>query len=492
MAVEYAKVREQFGRPIGSFQAIKHHCAEMLVDAELAAAGAWDATRDPAPTGPASRLAAAVAASQALPGYQRCAERNLQVHGGIGYTWEHDAHLHLRRAVSVAIVFDGRAAAGEVTRLVRQGAATDRTITLPAEAEQYRAEARAFRARHDALPVAERRAALIDSGYFVPHWPTPWGRGAGAAEQLVIEEELAGVEQPDLGIGTWVLPTLLQCATPEQIGRWIRPSLDGDLRWCQLFSEPNAGSDAAAISTRGTRVDGGWLVAGQKVWTSDAVASNVGLMTVRTDPEAPKHRGITMMALDMRAPGVEIRPLREITGETLFNEVFIDDVFVPDDDVVGEVDQGWAVARATLGSERVSIGANTAALDIIDARELVELAGVHAPADAGVDRDVGRLFAEEHAMASLNLRHVTRALIGGPPGPEGNVTKLLSAEHAQRVAAAAMRHRRSASAIAGEDARLRRNYLFTRCLTIAGGTSEITRNVIAERLLGLPRDPLAR
>jgi len=305
----------------------------------------------------------------------------------------------------------------------------------------------------------------------------------------VIEQELDGVKQPNLGIGAWVVLTLVQCGTPEQAERWIRPSLMGDMRWCQLFSEPGAGSDAAAIKTRATRVDGGWRVSGQKVWTSDARGSNMGLATVRTDPNAPKHKGVSMLAIDMTAKGVEVRPLREITGETLFNEVFFDDVFVPDADVVGEVNRGWAVARATLGNERVSIGGNKGRLDSLGADELVALASEHAPRDPGVAREVGRLVAEHHAMRSLNLRLVMRAIAGGPPGPEGSVTKLLSAEHAQRVAELGMSII-GVAGVSGAAGRVAHGYLFSRCLTIAGGTSEIVRNVIAERLLGLPRDPL--
>ena len=352
MAVEYALAREQFGRVIGSFQAIKHHCAELLVDAELADAAAWDAVRDGDRSVAEAELVAAVAACGALPAYRHAAEMNIQIHGGIGYTWEHDAHLFLRRAAALSACVDPARAADDVTRLAGAGVDVQPRLELPPEAESYRAEAREFHARHDALPPGERRGALIDSGYFVPHWPQPWGRGAGAVEQLVVEEELAGVEQPELGIGAWVLLTLVQRARPDQVARWVRPSLEGEMRWCQLFSEPNAGSDAAAISTRAQRVDGGWLVNGQKVWTSGAMTSTMGLATVRTDPDAPKHAGVTTMAIDMRADGVTVRPLREITGETLFNEVFFDDVFVADDDVVGEVNDGWSVARATLGNER--------------------------------------------------------------------------------------------------------------------------------------------
>jgi len=288
-----------------------------------------------------------------------------------------------------------------------------------------------------------------------------------------------------------VVLTLIQHGTDDQVQRWVRQSLDGDLYWCQLFSEPNAGSDAAAIRTKATRVDGGWLVNGQKVWTSGAQRSTMGLATVRTDPDAAKHAGVSTFAIDMRATGVEVRPLREITGEALFNEVFFDDVFVPDDDVVGEINQGWTVARATLGNERVSIGGNKSNRDVIGESELVALAGRYAPGDRAVAIEMGEVLAEGHAMSALNLRQVLRAVIGSGPGPEGAVTKLLSAEHAQRVSSLAMRTAGEAGIGDGE-LRVRFQYLFDRCLTIAGGTSEIVRNIIAERILGLPRDPLAK
>ena len=489
MALDYAKVREQFGRTIGSFQAVKHHLANMLVDVELAAAVVWDAARAGG-CGAQGQLAGAVAATQAFPAFRRCAEKNIQLLGGIGFTWEHDAHLYLRRASVLTALF-GRDAATDVLALTHGGATANEGIDLPEEAEAYRAEARAFRQRHDGLPEGERLAALIDSGYCMPHWPKPWGRAAGAVEQLVIDEELPDLERPQLGIGTWVLLTILQHATDDQIARWIRPSLEGELYWCQLFSEPNAGSDAAAIQTKATRVDGGWLVNGQKVWTSGAQNSTHGLATVRTDPAAAKHAGVSTFAIDMRAKGVDVRPLREITGEALFNEVFFDDVFVPDDDVVGEINGGWTVARATLGNERVSIGGNKSNRDVIGDDELVAAASRYAADDRAVAVEVGETLAEAHAMSALNLRQVMRAVIGAGPGPEGAVTKLLSAEHAQRVTSLALRVAGEAGIGDGEP-RIRFQYLFDRCLTIAGGTSEIVRNIIAERILGLPRDPLAK
>ena len=266
------------------------------------------------------------------------------------------------------------------------------------------------------------------------------------------------------------------------------------MRWCQLFSEPNAGSDAAAISTRATRVDGGWLVNGQKVWTSDAHDLDHGPRhRTHRSRRAQARRRHRRSAIDMRAAGVEVRPLREITGETLFNEVFFDDVFVPDDDVVGEVNQGWTVARATLGNERVSIGANQSDLGLRRrASSSRSPTGTRPATGRGTSTSASLDRRGHRRWPALNLRHVLRALVGGPPGPGGQ-----RHEVAVRRARPTRGQPRDASwpdrpAVADGEPRLARAYLFSRCLTIAGGTSEINRNVIAERILGLPRDPLAR
>jgi len=488
----YAKEREQFGRAIGSFQAVKHHLANMLVDTEMATAAAWDATRAASvPSGePASdeqlRLAAAVAATEALAGAVRVAKKSIQVHGGIGFTWEHDAHLYLRRATSLRAVFAGDAdPAVELVAVARAGARRAEAVDLPREAEALRTEVGAFAERLLALPEAQRRSALVDSGYLVPHWPRPWGRGAGPVEQLVVDEVLAGAERPSLGIGGWVTLTITQHGTPDQLERWVLPSLRGELTFCQMFSEPSAGSDAAAIRTRGARVEGGWLVNGQKVWISGGQLANRGLTTVRTDLEAPKHHGVTMMVIDLEQPGVDIRPLRQITGESRFTEVFLTDVFVPDDNVVGPVGAGWTVARSTLGNERVSIGGGPAFT--IPA---IELAAA-LPSDGRFDHELGELIATSQAQRALQLRLVARAVAGSEPGPEGNVTKLVSGELAQRTSDLALRMAGSSGVATGGDVPAY-DYLQTLCLTIAGGTSEIVRSQIGERILGLPREPLLK
>jgi 3-oxochol-4-en-24-oyl-CoA dehydrogenase len=499
-AAEYAKVRQQFGRPIATFQAVKHHCANMLVAAELATAAAWDAGRAGTGGGDQFSYTAAIAAVLAVPAAVGNANLNIQVHGGIGFTWEHDAHLYLRRAAAIAAVLDTEQAAIEVTGLVRRGVRRAAAIELPAEAEPVRAAIGPDVARLRDLAGEERKQALIEDGYAMPHWPKPWGRDATAIEQLVIEQEFttARIKRPSLGITSWIILTLIQHAGPDQVARWVRPALSQDVIWCQLFSEPGAGSDAAGIRTRATRVDrdgaagGGWLINGQKVWTSGAHVADFGLATVRTNPDAPKHEGITMMVIDMRAPGVTVRPLKMPSGASEFNEVFFDDVFVPDSDVVGPVDGGWTVARATLGNESVSIGGGDGGRTM-PAEAFIAPLDAHPERLAGGAGRVGRQIARTQVMGVLNQRSAYRAVAGGGPGPEGNITKLLLSELGHETAAImAELAGPDAAFLDGDGAMGATLMLMNRALSIAGGTSEIKRNQIAERILGLPRDPLIK
>ncbi|HEX5947037.1 MAG TPA: acyl-CoA dehydrogenase [Acidimicrobiales bacterium] len=493
-AAAYAKERVQFGRPIAMFQAVKHHCANMVVATELATSAVWDAARAAATGGDQLTYAAAVASTLAGPAADLCANLSTQVHGGIAITWEHDAHLYMRRATALLTLLPPEPAAVELTDLVRRGVERAKAVELPPEAEAIRAEVRAFAERVAGLPVDEQRTELIESGYVMPHWPKPFGREAGAVEQLVVEQEFAaaGVVRPSYGITGWNILTLIQYATEDQVSRWVRPALDQSVIWCQLFSEPDAGSDAAGVKTRATRVDGGWLVNGQKVWTSGAHVAGMGFATVRTNPDVPKHEGITTMVIDMHAEGVEVRPLKMASGHSEFNEVFFDDVFVPDDDVVGPVDGGWTVARATLGNESVSIGGGQGGMSLPGSALI-------APLDANPDRlaggaaRVGRYIAEHQAMGLLNLRSANRAVAGGEPGPEGAITKLVLSELGHEAAALL-------TALNGPDAAYLDGaggisnmlVLMHRAMSIAGGTSEIKRNQIGERILGLPRDPLVK
>ncbi|MGZ4577213.1 MAG: acyl-CoA dehydrogenase [Mycobacterium sp.] len=495
-AVDYAKVRQQFGRTIATFQAVKHHCANMLVAAESGVAAVWDASRaaaeDSSEDETQFQLAAAVAAALAFPAYARNAELNIQVHGGIGFTWEHDAHLHLRRALVIAALFGGDAPARDVFERTAAGAKRENSLDLPPEAEELRTRIHADAAEIAPLDKEAQRDKLIETGYVMPHWPKPWGRAADAVEQLVIEEEFraAGIKRPDYSITGWVILTLIQHGTDWQIERFVEKALRQEEIWCQLFSEPEAGSDAASVKTRATRVDGGWKINGQKVWTSGAQYCARGLATVRTDPEAPKHAGITTVIIDMKGPGVEVRPLRQITGGSEFNEVFFNDVFVPDEDVVGAPNSGWTVARATLGNERVSIGGSGSFYEGL-ASTLVRLAQQQSDRLAGAPIRIGSFLADDHALRLLNLRRAARSVEGAGPGPEGNITKLKLAEH--MVDGAAIWAALSGPEVAltdGPGAVVGRLTMGARGMAIAGGTSEVTRNQIAERILGMPRDPL--
>ncbi len=492
MAAEYAKVRQQFGRPIATFQAVKHHVANMLVAREQATAATWDAGRAGTGGGDQFSYTAAVAAVLAVPAALGNANLNTQVLGGIGMTWEHDAHLYMRRATAIEAVLSAEQAAIEVTDLIRGGLRRAAAIDLPPEAEPIRAAIRPDIDRLAALTGDERKQALIETGYAMPHWPRPWGRDAKAIEQLVIEQELraAGIKRPSLGITSWIILTLIQYATPDQVDRYVPPALRQDVIWCQLFSEPGAGSDAAGIRTKATKVDGGWKVNGQKVWTSGAHLASYGLATVRTDPDARKHEGITMMVIDMHAPGVTVRPLKMPNGGSDFNEVFFDDVFVPDPDVVGPVNGGWTVARATLGNESVSIGGGDGGYSM-PAESFIAPLDAHPERLAGGAGRVGRHIARTQVMGVLNQRAAYRAVAGGGPGPEGNITKLLLSENGHEAAAIMLE-------LAGPDGAFLEGrgavgpmlMLMNRALSIAGGTSEIKRNQIAERIGRLPRDPL--
>jgi alkylation response protein AidB-like acyl-CoA dehydrogenase len=494
-ATEYAKVRVQFGRPIGQFQAVKHRLADMAVRVEQMTAVAWDAAvavsmglDDP----DGVELATATAGALAFDGYVRSAQECLQLLGGIGFTWEHDLHLHLKRAhADQQLVGETDEFCRQVAAVAGRGVRRELTADLPDEAEQARADLAPLMAEVAGTPEAERRSALVDAGLVVPHWPRPWGRDAGAVEQVVIDELLAdvGIARPHIGISAWALPVIIATGTEEQCQRWVRPSLLGELAWCQLFSEPGAGSDLASLSTRAVRTEGGWLLTGQKVWTSMAQQADWGICLARTDPSVPKHEGITFFIVDMHSAGLDIRPLREMTGASLFNEVFLDDVFVPDDCVIGEVNHGWAGARMTLANERVSMSSGSTYG--IGVESLLRLADKRSDTiSPGSVVRLGALLAEAQSLRLMTHRATLLALAGSDPGPGAGLRKLLGAEHEQRVQVLGLSLLGPEGATTeGRSERWIQGLLFTRCLTIAGGTSEVQRNVIAERILGLPRDP---
>jgi alkylation response protein AidB-like acyl-CoA dehydrogenase len=513
-ASEYAKIRHQFGRPIGQFQAVKHRCARMLVAAENATAAVWDAARaldeawgqagdrDQASQDFAAAAAAALAADAAVNNAHEC----IQVLGGIGYTWEHEAHLYYRRAMTLKALLTqaiGWAAPSwheRMGQLAIDGVRRPIKLELPGGGnDDLRQGIRAELAEIARLDGAERNAALGDGGWVMPHMPKPWGRGAGALEQLVVDEELraAGIRVPGLAIGAWVVPALIQYGTPEQQQRFLPPTLRLEFLWCQLFSEPGAGSDLAGLSTRAEKVDGGWKITGQKIWTSLAKYASWAICIARTDPSQPRHDGISYFLLDMHAPGVDVRPLREITGESIFNQVFLDDVFVPDDCLVGEVNKGWRIARTTLANERVSLSGSWTFGNGVG--ELLQVAGTAANPPLA---KIGELVSQDQAISLLGLRATLKQLSGTEPGATGSVRKLLTMRHAQQIAELCW----EMSAAAGAEGTLHggapttadgqpngahwaRQVLMTEAFTIGGGTTDIQLNIIGERILGLPRDP---
>ncbi len=483
-ATEYAKVREQFGKPIGSFQAIKHMCAGMLLRSEQISVAASDAAAAVANQDERQlSVAAAVAAATAVDSAKANAKDCIQVLGGIGITFEHDAHLYLRRAYGIAQFLGGRSRwLRRVAALTKQGVRRDLHIDLDSVADLQPEIASAV-AEIAALPAEKQRVALAESGLLAPHWPRPYGREAGPAEQLLIDQEMAaaGITRPDLVIGWWAAPTILEHGSPEQVERFVPPTLTGELFWCQLFSEPGAGSDLASLRMKAVRAEGGWRLTGQKVWTSRADWAQFGVCLARTDPDAPKHKGITYFVVDMKTPGIDIRPLREITGDNLFNEVFFDDVFVPDEMVVGQVNDGWRLARTTLANERVAMAHGTALGNPME--ELLRTVA-DLDLDAAVQDAMGELIRSAQVGSLLDQRIAQLILGGQDPGPQASARKLIGVRYRQALSELRMELSEGGGALENKEVH---DFLNTRCLTIAGGTEQILLTLAGERLLGLPR-----
>jgi alkylation response protein AidB-like acyl-CoA dehydrogenase len=337
--------------------------------------------------------------------------------------------------------------------------------------------------------LREWQARLAGARLVGVTWPEQYGgRGAGPLEHFIVQEELARARAPELvgRIGVNLAgPTLLAHGTAAQKERWLPRILDAGVIFCQLFSEPGAGSDLASIATRAAATDAGWLLNGQKVWTSYAQFADWGVCLARTNADVPKHKGISYLVVDMHAPGVEVRPLVQITGEAEFNEVFFSDVFVPSEQLVGPLDEGWRVANATLTHERgVNPRQLVIHLQLLD--ELLRLAaGNGAFDDARLAPRLAQAFAEVKLFQLANWRSLTRIAAGQDPGPEGSTLKLYWSEMSKRLHDTAM-------AVLGHDAplwgRWQRSWLYYQASSIWAGTNEIQRNIIGERVLGLPRE----
>jgi alkylation response protein AidB-like acyl-CoA dehydrogenase len=382
---------------------------------------------------------------------------------------------------------------------------------MPADDDPRRKELREWLADH---PTPSGRE-LAEAGYVVPHWPPPWGLGADPIHQLIVDEELAraGVRRPvnPIGIG-WAGPTILYGGSEAQQQRYLLPLLAGEEFWCQLFSEPGAGSDLANLGTRALRDGDEWVVNGQKIWTSGAQFARFGILLARTDPDAPKHKGISYFICPMDAPGIEIRPISEMTGGHTFNEVFFTDARIPAENLVGAENDGWRLAKVTLGNERVSLstggvlwGNGPTALDLLDAvRAASPVTDVH------LRQRVADLYIEHRLLELIRLRTLSATLKGEAPGPEASIRKILADEHGQHVMGLAKDLRGAHGLLTGStehspgtdttglaptrprtglaDPAWHDGFLFSQALTIGGGTGAVQRNIVAERVLGLPHD----
>jgi alkylation response protein AidB-like acyl-CoA dehydrogenase len=386
---------------------------------------------------------------------------------------------------------------------------------LPPEDDPRRVAVRDWLADH---PHPSGRE-LATAGYVVPHWPSPYGLDADPVHQLIIEVELvrAGVSRPTnpIGIG-WAAPTIFMAGTEAQKERYLWPALAAEEFWCQLFSEPDSGSDLASLTTRAERDDDEWVINGSKIWTSGAHLSKFGILLARTNPDAPKRKGISYFICPMDAPGISMSPIVDMTGAHSFNQVFFADARLPADSLVGEVNDGWRLAKATLANERVSLssggalwGSGPSAADLVDLARHSRLSDVHR-------QDVARLWIEGEILRLVQLRSLSARLAGRAPGPEASIQKLMADEHGQRVMqiakdlagtsgmltgsgpVGALPPRRRGGAteikvpeglVPGVERVWHYGYLFSPALTIGGGTWAVQRNIIAEWVLGLPRDP---
>ena len=370
---------------------------------------------------------------------------------------------------------------------------------LPGDDDQRRIAVRAWINKHP-KPSADELAL---AGYVAPHWPQPYGLGADALQQLIIDQELqqANISRPSnpIGIG-WAGPTILFAGTKQQQQKYLPNLLSGAEFWCQLFSEPDSGSDLASLRTRAELDGDEWIINGQKIWTSGAQYAKFGILLARTNPDAPKHKGITYFICPMDSPGIVIRPIKSMAGAESFNEVFFTDVRIPMANVVGDVNDGWRLAKVTLGNERVSLstggvlwGYGPTALDVI---ESVRATG--GIKNRVMRQNIARIYTEHVLLEIIRMRTLTQRLRGAQPGPESSIRKIIADEHGQHVMALARDLIGADAMLTGVENESKKTlqnhawysgYMFSQALTIGGGTGEVQRNILGERVLGLPHEP---
>ena len=367
---------------------------------------------------------------------------------------------------------------------------------MPSPADPRREPIQAWLAAH---PNPTDRQ-LAEAGYVAPHWPEPWGLGADPELQLIVEDELAksGVVRPENSIAIgWAGPTILAGGTEAQQNRWLPGILDGSAEWCQLFSEPDAGSDLASLGTKAELDGDEYVVNGQKIWSTWANRSQWGILLARTDPSAPKHKGISYFVLDMSTPGIEIRKIVEMTGGNHFNETFLTDVRIPVENRIGQENEGWRLAKVTLGNERVSLSEGGVLWGMGPTPDecLAEIQARGATNNPITRQQAAELVSQTKIIDLLGDKIVEAMMRGDDPGPEASIRKALADVHGQDLMSMVKDLAGPAGMIGLQDEHSEEldpwhwGYLFSRALTIGGGTSEVQRNIIGERLLGLPREP---
>ncbi|HEX2212369.1 MAG TPA: acyl-CoA dehydrogenase [Mycobacterium sp.] len=500
---EHLRTREQFGTVIGTFQALQHSAAMLLVNSELASAAAWDAVRATGEPRDQHQIAAATAALMAvMPGPDLVLD-TLTMFGAIGFTWEHDLHLYWRRATSLAASIGTRARwagrLGGLTTTVERDFSVDlgdaeadfraRVVETLDAAAALRNDGPGRQGDYEHFETGPQRTVIADAGLIAPHWPAPWGVDATPLQQLIIDEEFGKrptLVRPSLGISEWILPSVIKAGSPALQEKLIAPTQRGELAWCQLFSEPGAGSDLAALSTRAAKVDGGWRINGHKIWTSSAQRADYGALLARTDPDVRKHRGIGYFIIDMRSEGIEVQPIKQASGESEFNEVFLTDVFVPDDMLLGEPTGGWGLAIATMAEERSAISGYVQYDRGAVLRRIASGSDDRRDGDRNdVVRELGELDAYANAIKALGVRETIRLLDGQASGAASSIAKVAMNVLLRRTFAATLG---AVGRVAmTEDPSVVQPYLRVPAELIGGGTKEIQLNIIAQMILGLPR-----
>lgn len=524
-AIEYAQNRFAFGRPIGSFQALKHKMADMYTALRLAESNCFAAAEALAEDAQDLPLTAAAAHISATKAFQLCSKENIQIHGGMGFTWEFDCHIFYRRSSYQALFLDGLNVWENrlTTALFKYGDQSSQVAMVDPDehSKAFRAEVRSWIEANapthleqslkssrfgsmdtgDEQPLAAAKAwqrKKADASWATLMWPQKYGgRGASPIENIIWNQEegiyalLSGIFIISQGMCG---PTVMAYASEDQKREYLPKIASGEQVWCQLFSEPGSGSDLAGLKTKAVKDGDDWIINGQKIWTSGAQYSDFGVLLTRTDPNVAKHAGLTMFFLDMKSEGVEVRPIKQITRGQEFNEIFFENVRIPDSQRLGGVGEGWRVALTTLMNERMAIG-GTAATGVPELIEIVEtliLDNQKAFERADVKSRLADYYAKAAGLKNSSIRAIGLLAEGGMPGPENSIGKLVSAELMQELASFAMDLQGFGAVIddpelAYKKGRFQAMFITSPASRIAGGTDEIMRNIIAERVLGLPQ-----